>query len=113
MAGAHDVTLVLTNGNGLSIQEEIGDADDTAGNYVTWKNMGGESFFKTRTDCFIGDIVSTDTGSNCTRYKLYVNGKDAGIQKLIANCQTTVQFRVKNPIGPIRAGSMIQIEQLA
>jgi len=112
MAGAHDVTIVLTSG-GMSVQEEIGDADDTAGNYVTWKNVGGESFFKVRQDCYIDDIVSTDTGTNCTRYKFYINGKDVGITKLIANCQTSVYERIKIPIGPIQAGSMVQIEQLA
>lgn len=113
MAGAHDVTLVMTDGSGRSVQEEIGDANDTAGDYVTFKNVGGESFFKTRQDCYIDDIVSTDVGSNCTRYKFYINGKDVGITKLIANCQTSVYERIKVPIGPIQAGSMVQIEQLA
>lgn len=109
---AHDIQLAFGDGSGKQVQFEIGDADDSSGNYVTWKNWGDESHFILRQDAFITDAIVTATGGTVVRYALYVNGKDTGIELGNAFLGASTQDRIKSPIGPIRAGSRIALEQI-
>lgn len=104
---AHDIQLSLSNG-----QHEVGDCDDTSGNMVTWKNWGDEKHFIARNDCYIIDAMVTATGGTVVRYAIYVNGKDTGIELGNAFLAAATMDRIKNPIGPIKAGSRIALEQI-
>jgi len=109
---AHDIQLALADSTGKTVQHEVGDCDDTSGNMVTWKNWGDESHFLARSDCFLSDAIVTATGGTVVRYALYVNGKDTGVELGNAFLGATTVDRVKSPIGPIRAGSRIALEQI-
>lgn len=109
---AHDIQLAFGDGSGKQVQFEVGDCTDVSGAMVTWKNWGDESHFIARQDCFITDAMVTATGGTVVRYALYINGKDTGIELGNAFLGATTVDRVKSPIGPIRAGSRIALEQL-
>jgi len=104
---AHDIQLVLSNN-----QVEVGDADDTSGNYVTWKNWGDEKHFKSRSQCYIIDAIVTATGGTVVRYALYVDGKDTGIELGNAFLAAATMDRIKVPLGPIRANARIALKQI-
>jgi len=111
---AHDILVTLGAGpkGSQTVQQEIGDCDDTSTNYVTWKSTGGDSFFRARGDCYISDAKVTATGGTVVRYKLEVNGKDTGIELFNAGLGATTVDRIPNPIGPIKAGSEVRIQQI-
>lgn len=110
---AHDLMLTFSDASGKTVQQEIADCDDTGGNYATFKSVGDDTFFKLRQDAFLTDAKVTATGGTVTRYKIYINGKDVGMELFNAGLGTGVTDRISNPIGPIRQDSEIRIEQLA
>lgn len=109
---AHDILITLGNKAGTTVQQEIGDCDDTTTNYVTWKQWGDDSYFKVRQDCWITDAKVTATGGTVVRYKIFVNGKDVGIELFNAGLGATTVDRIPSPIGPIRVGSEVRIQQI-
>jgi len=109
---AHDIQLQFTDGAGRQVQFEVGDCDDTSTNMVTWKNWGDESHFVLRQDAYINDAMVTATGGTVVRYSLFVNGKDTGIELGNAFLGAATMDRIKSPIGPIRGGSRIALQQI-
>lgn len=109
---AHDILLTLADKSGRTVQQEIGDCDDTSGNYVTWKQWGDDSYFKVRQNCWITDAKVTATGGTVVRYKIYMNGRDVGVELFNAGLGAATVDRIPSPIGMIPAGSEIRIEQI-
>ena len=109
---AHDILITLSNKAGIAVQQEIGDCDDTSGNYVTWKQWGDDSYFKVRQNCWITDAKVTATGGTVVRYKIYMNGRDVGMALFNAGLGATTVDRVPSPIGMIPKDAEIRIEQI-
>lgn len=109
---AHDILITLADASGRTVQQEIGDCDDTTAHYVTWKQWGDDSFFIARQNCYITDAKVTATGGTVVRYKLFMNGKDVGVELFNAGLGATTVGRVPSPIGMIPKDSQIRLQQI-
>ena len=85
---------------------------DVANGYVTF-DATGQKFFVAPFDCYISDIAMSGDGTDTKKWKLFINGRDSGIVVRIAGVVNTVNNRIPVPYGPIRAGSMIQLQEFA
>ena len=86
---------------------------DVANDYIQWYSNGQLDFVIVQQDCWITDIVLSAAGVDTAQLQLFINGHDTNIRFLGAGIIVTVNNRVPSPYGPIKAGSMIQLKELA
>lgn len=114
VAAPYKGTINLTAGpGGRVIQQEAIYGPDVANDYIQWYSNGQLDFVIAKQDCYISDIVLTAAGTDTARMQLFINGTDVNTQFIKAGQVSTVNNRIAQPIGPIRAGSMIQLKELA
>ena len=88
------------------VQIEPFSVTDTSGTLATWDNTS-QTFFVCRKPGQIVDIVASGQ-STCTKIKFKVNGKDTGVQKILAGLAPTVNNRMPTTI-PIAGGAAVQM----
>jgi len=97
---------------GPVVQAETCYGPDVNEDFIQWYSNGQQDFVIVKRDCYIDDIVLSAAGVDTSQLKLIVNGSDTNIRFLGAGIIVTVNNRVPNPYGPIKAGSMVQIQEL-
>ena len=108
-------TIVMTAGpkSGAVLQSETYSNTDVVGAYATWYSNGTLTFVIAKHNCFISDISEVDGIADTTQLQLYINGTDVNVRLLESGILTSVNNRLPHAIGPIKAGSMIQLKELA
>lgn len=106
------INFVNTPG-GPSVQSEAVYGPDVANDYIQWYSNGQLDFVIVKHDCYLDDIVLTAAGVDTARLQLFINGTDVNHQFIGGGIIVTVNNRVPNSIGPIKAGSMVQLKELA
>jgi hypothetical protein len=104
---------LVSSPGGPTIQSEAFYGPDVANDYIQWYSNGQLDFVIVKNDCFIDDIKLSAAGVDTARLQLFINGVDVNHQFLDAGIVSTVNNRMNNAIGPIKAGSMVQLKELA
>jgi hypothetical protein len=106
-------TMSIKHPNG-TVECDRFDSTDVSAVYTTWKNNGGNTFYRVKQSGYITDfclnIVATDT---TTYFKLYIDQRDTGIMFLQAACFPTlsVHFPNNSPI-PVQAGQQVMLQAM-
>lgn len=112
-AAAKNGFIELSAGpNGPAVQREAFTNTDIVNNYATFFSNGSLTFVVAKQDCWLTDIViaadTTDTG----QMQLFINGSDVNVRWVNEGIVAAVNNRLNQPIGPIKAGSLIQLKEL-
>ena len=114
VAAPKDGHIILTNApGGITVQQESFNNTDVANAYATWFSNGGLTFIIAKQDCWINDVVLEAAATDTTQMQLFIDSSDKNIRFINANVVAAVNNRLSSAIGPIKAGSQIQIKELA
>lgn len=95
------------------VQHETFSNTDVANAFATCYNNGSLTFCIVNQDCFISDIKHESGIADTTQLQLFINSRDVNVRFIVAGILSSINNRLPHPIGLIRAGSMIQLKELA
>ena len=98
--------------NGPTVQREAFSNTDVANAFATFYSNGALTFVIVKQDCWLTDIVIAADTEDTGQIQLFVNGTDVNVRWVNEGIVAAVNNRLKSPIGPIKAGSMIQLKEL-
>jgi len=110
MAATPVYGVLTLKGRGMQMQSIT--TTDVVNGYWTFDGTS-QKFYIVPMDCMVEDIAMSGDGTDTKKVKLFINGRDVGVVLRLAGLVNTVNNRIPVAIGPIKAGSMIQFQELA